>query len=215
MDFIRFFLPKNGEFGPLIRSLNALAGIIQGSVESGIEGLESQVAKLNTVVDTTSESPDYALSVNETAVINITAATTPLNVAFSNGKYEIDVLFDVSTFTANSAFGFQGNDADHAGEFVRCELSASTVHATDEVNTSIVASDRHLEQTETGKPIRAVASLVVMGGISHMSGIVSYLDSGANPAIAPIQSQWNTALTALTIFASEVATGICYVKRIA
>src|SRR5688572_8161515 len=189
MDFIRFFKKKPGETPEqyndrLVRSLNALGSRVQGDVSSGIEGLESRVEDLElvtTVIDLTSASSDYTLSVNETAKINITAASTPLNIAISAGKYEIDILFDVSTFAANSVFGIQANNAASVGNFIRFALKGSTTFATDEIDVSIAAQDSHAQYDETGKPVALNGHLIIMGSISHLTANVSFLDSAGNP----------------------------------
>jgi hypothetical protein len=192
------------------------------SLEGDFESLEDVVAalvvatgKLNTVVNTTSESPDYELSVGETAVINITAASTPLNIAVEDGVYSINVVFDHTTFAADSSFGIQINNADQAGAVIRCRIRGATDIATDEVDTADTAADRHMDAIMS-RIIQVKGELIIMGNISSMTGQAFGIDASNVEQISIVGTRWGGAHTSLgTIVISEAATGVCYVTRMA
>jgi len=212
----------------LVKSLNALATIIQGSVTDGIDGLDTRVenleaatALLNTVVNTTSESPDYELSVGETAVINITAASTPLNIAVEDGVYSLTFEFDQSTFGADREVTLEINNTTYVGEFVASRFSASTGYATDEVDTSDATLDAHhmvagLAGANTARPYRIDARLVISGQRSTLfSDYFGTSTSRIQGSIRSLRNATPTHTSLGTLNAGEVVTGTAYVQRIA
>jgi hypothetical protein len=176
------------------------------------------IAKLNTVVDLTSAVADYSLSVNETAKINITAASTPLNIAVTNGSYDFRIVFDPSTFAADSTFYLQINNADKTGAVIKSADRASTAFATDEVDTNDAACDGHLDLggLTNMELLHITGSLTIMGAFSSMSGRVWGQTGAGVEHMVDISTHWaGTHTSAGTIVISEAATGVCYVKRTA
>lgn len=210
MDFIRFFIGEEDK--KRVRSLNALAS----SIQSRTENLETSVGLLNTVVDLTSASSDYELSVGETAKINITVATTPLHIAVEDGVYEIKMLFDSGSFAADQTIELQANNTTYAGEFTMITLSGDTAIATDEVDVATVANDTYVLGINS-RPRIFSGTLTISGLLSGLSGIFYAVVTGSSRircnATWRSGSVAHTSLGTLSI--GEDATGIIYVKRIA
>lgn len=186
------------------------------TLEDVVVALVSAVGKLNTVVNTTSESSDYDLSVGETAVINITAASTPLNIAVEDGVYELELLFESSTFGADQDIDLQANNTTYVGEFGRISLIADTAIATDEVDTVIADMDSY-ELAVGSRPRVITARLVISGNISGMR-VGSYGVTAASRRIREtyIWRDGSVAHTSLgTLSIGEAATGVMYVHRVA
>jgi hypothetical protein len=226
MDFIRFFDLSKAEtvqdwIKKTVRLLNSLASRIQGSVSEGIEGLETQVGKLNTVVDLTSASSDYELSVNETAKITITAASTPLNIAVEDGVYELHMEFDATSFAADQAVQLDINNTTYVGTVAFVGLEANTAIATDEVDARDAGVDGHrFYPASLVRPQTACGRLIIT---SANSGTTSLMSEARGRSVAGLNYIFHistrmtgTPHTSLgTLQVGEVATGVCYVKRIA
>jgi hypothetical protein len=204
-EFIRFFTQKQAETDDqynrtLVRSLNALGVRLQ---------------KVNTVIDVTSETSDYSLSVNETAKITISAASTPLNIATMDGKYSISMDFDISTFASDQTLLFQVNNTDYTNEFLITRLNASTALATDEVDTADVTANNHRFTPGTFSPYRIDCELVIRGNQSSLMSY-AYGTNSTNRFISFTGSVRNAspAHTSLgTLNLGEACTGVLYVKR--
>ncbi len=228
-DFIRFFKKKEGETPEqyndrLVRSLNALASRVQGDVSSGIEGLETRVdtleddtGLLNTVVDLTSAVADYALSVNETAKITITAASTNLHISVTNGVYEINAIFDDTTFGANQTISLNPNNTTYVGEVKVIRMIGDTSIATDEYDTATADVDAHAFSGGAISPRHFHSKLIISGMISDMHTNLTGTTGGTRRMISA-SSVWagSAAHTLLgTLSIGEVASGTLYVTRIA
>lgn len=176
------------------------------------------VSLLNTVKDLTSATSDYSLSVNETAKIDITAASTALNIAVSDGVYEMNMVFDESTFASDGQVIFQPNNQDHAGEFFYVGERFSDAIATDELDVSDggAARDNIFFAFSATTPRAMRAKITILGTRSSCFSELFGTQSG-NPADQAVKTSWvATAWTSLgTLVLPEDATGICYVKRIA
>lgn len=199
----------------VVNSNSSLGGDFD-SLEDVVTALVTAVGKLNTVVNTTSLSSDYSLSVNESAVINITAADTPLNIAVGDGMYVIDIIFDSGTFAADQTIVIMPNGSNYTGEFTHVRFRASTSIATDEVDTFDGALNNH-RLAATITPYRISARLIISGTNSVMTSDAH----GTTSSVAEWQrhtTAWDnsTAHTSLgTLSVGEVATGTCYVRRMA
>lgn len=188
------------------------------TLEDVVAALVVAVGKLNTAVNTTAETSDYSLSVGETAQIDITTASTPLNIAVEDGVYEITILFDPTTFAVDSSFVLNTNNVTHAGEFTRVSLRGDTTIATDEVDASVLAVDGHLDHSINGQYIQVTATIIIMGSISSATCISFYMPQATGvPRIATVSTLWTAAAhTSLgTLVVSEAVTGVVYVKRTA
>lgn len=174
------------------------------------------------VVDLTGATADYPLSVNETAKINITAASTPLNIAVEDGVYELHIIIDPETFAADSNANLQLNGADQTGEIYRNTTRISESIATDEIDTDFSnADDRFYFVYDLGRicSIRATLHKRSSDAYCHNSTILYTLPGGVallhtddNKSYWPSASDW-TSMGNLVF--TEAATGVCYVKRIA
>ncbi len=184
------------------------------AVTGTVDGID--VSKLGTVVNTTALMSDYALAVNETAVVNITAASTPLNIAVEDGVYQMDLLFDSATFGADQNIDLQANNTTYAGEFLRVSITGDASIATDEVD--VVESDEGEYELAVGTRPRCITARLVIDGM--LSSVVSgfYGTTAGNRRLRQLYT-WrdgSVAHTSLgTLSIGEVATGVLYVKRMA
>lgn len=177
-------------------------------------------SKLNTIVNTTSLSSDYALSVGETAQIDITTDSVPLNIAVEDGWYEITIEYDISTFSADRAIALEINNTTYTNDFLITKFVASTGLATDEVDTNDATADSHLMTIglaggSTIKPYRVDASLVISGQRSKLFAIHYGTSTGTRVAGYVHSIRNNTpAHTSLgTLNSGETCTGTVYVHR--
>ena len=183
--------------------------------ESNITTNETAIEKLTTVKDLTSATEDYALSVNETAKIDISAASTDLHIALTDGVYTIDLEFDGSTFASDQTITLNGNGSTHTNEFSFVVFRGSTALATDEVDVGDGTTDFHRLTNSSTTPLYVNARLVINGTRSRL--LSQYLtDTSGTLSIGSCGSSWTAeALTSLSLETGEAATGVCYVKRIA
>jgi hypothetical protein len=178
-------------------------------------GWIKHVTLFGTIKDLTSAASDYSLSINETAKINITAASTPLNIAVSDGWYEIAIVFNQSTFSADRAVSLDPNNTTHTNEMSRSNVLFDVNVATDELDVS--------EATESTLSVGSAsffsinAKIVIFGNHKEWEWRARGLVTG-NRRMFFGNSYWNssTAWTSLgTLQCVEVVTGICYVTRVA
>lgn len=186
------------------------------TVEGVVAALVVAVGKLNTVVDTTSATSDYELSVNETAMVSVTAATTALNIAVEDGVYEISGLFDSGTFGADQDITLQANNTTYAGEFLRTRMIGDTAIATDEYDQ--VDGDDSTYAIAVSSRLRSFKTTLVINGLFSTSITKSYgITAGSRRSSLIFTwrsgSAAHTSLGTLSI--GEAATGVVYVKRIA
>jgi hypothetical protein len=174
------------------------------------------LTRLCTTQDLTGAEEDYYLAIGETAKVNITSASTPLHVACENGVYEINIIFDKTTFAADSGCGLQVNNQDFVGEFIRGLLRGATDIATDEVDMSDAAADRHWQGTST-RLMQLKGTVTIMDGFSAASAHVFGIDTTTNVEnIIVLSTYWaGTHYSLGTILLSEDATGVCYLRRTA
>lgn len=214
---------KEGGIVPgLQKWLDILFAALRGDITTDglVNGVD--IAKLTTIKNTTSETSDYALSVGETAQIDITAASTALNIAVEDGWYDLTFEFDSTTFLNDRAIVLQVNNTTYTNEFLATRFGASTGFATDEVDTSDLTTDTHpltfgLAGATTLTPYRIDCRLVISGNRTSLFS-VAYGNSGASRIVSQICSirtatPAHTSLGTLSIV--EVATGTAYVKRLA
>lgn len=192
------------------------------TVITDLNTAEAALAKQNTVVDLTGASSDYDLSVGETAKIDVTAASTALNIAVEDGVYDIFCEFDISTFNADRSIRLQVNNTDYTGEFVGSRFAASTAFTTDEVDAAEPTADNHLMSFGVSgngdiRPYRIDSRLIINGNRSSLFS-ESFGTAGGTRIQGHIRTQRNAtpAHTSLgTLSIGEVATGIVYVHRVA
>lgn len=174
------------------------------------------VVRRQKVIDLTNATSDYKLKVGECAKVRISAATTALHIACEDGVYEVRVIFDHTTFAADSDFGIRANNVDDVGAFIHCRIRGATDIATDEIDTTDAAVDKHMDGAAS-RYISVVACIMIMGNISVASGIMFAIDVTTNVETVSISgTRYGTLHTSLgTILLSEAATGMAYVRRTA
>lgn len=176
------------------------------------------ITKVNAVVDLTSAVADYSLSVNETAKINITAASTPLNIAVEDGVYEVNILFDNSTFAAGQPTALNPNNTTYANGFSFTASRADVGFATDEIDvTESTAQTTHVIDPGSLTPRQIEIKLTIFGTISSIVTTM-HCNTSANNRIVQSASYWNNGVVHSslgTLSIVEAATGVCYVKRLA
>lgn len=166
------------------------------------------------VINLTSFTADYKLKVGDCGMVNITAASTPLNVACEEGVYEIRVIFDRATFAADSDFGININNVTHVGAVLTGHLRADTSIATDQITYQDAARDKHLDFTNA-RWMHVTATITIMAGFSAANGIGFGRVSGQE-SLFTISTYWPGTHTSLgTIIIDEAATGVAYVRRTA
>jgi hypothetical protein len=166
------------------------------------------------VVDLTSATEDYPLSVNETAKITISAASTPLNIAVEDGVYEIDLIFDRSTFAADRSVGLQANNATGVGLYTFEGIQATVASTT----MQVLSTDEHrFTGGILSRPIACYGRLYIFGTnstlLSHANGTTLAGDSYLYETSTRRSSFTHTSLG--TLVTGEACTGVAYVKRIA
>jgi len=205
MDFIRFFDFKPGQTqeqwrDKLIRGLNALY---------------DRHRKLDIVSDLKNASSDYLLSINETAKITISSASTPLNIEVQDGWYEMRIQFDQGSFAADQTTQLNPNNTTYVGAFNRLNAIFDTSIATDELDVSTASEDYVNFGSLSAQYIKC--EILVFGDERSFSWSSRGSNSG-NERLLNGVTQWNstTDYTSLgTLVVGESVTGICYVKRIA
>lgn len=186
--------------------------------------LDETIRKLNSalqprVIDLTNVSTDYELSVGETAKITITAASTALNVAVEDGVYEIDLIFDPTTFAADQTIALNPNNTTYVGLLGFLADLDSTAIATDETDTVDVNVDEHrFSGSVMMRPHHAWGRLTILGNRTSMffkcrgrtvAGVNYKFDGSTSGDIAVPHTSLGTVLT------GEACIGMAYVKRIA
>jgi hypothetical protein len=185
--------------------------------ESNITTNETAIEKLTTVKDLTSATEDYALSVNETAKIDISAASTDLHIALEDGVYEIFLIFSPATFASDRVIGLLPNGQQYANEFTQIMLRGDTSITTDEVDVITQTLNNHRFSGVALKPNQINSVLTISGNMSYLMSEAVGTNSG-NLNITKTSTTWDQSTaheSAGSIEIGEAATGVCYVKRIA
>lgn len=211
--------------GDLAAEDAAIAGELTVGEDIWVEG-DVNGTRIGAPINITTYSVDYPLSVGEVVKVNVTAASTPLNVSVSDGIYDIICDFDETTFAATQVITLEINNTTYSSTFNTTRFAASTVFATDEVDTTDGSQDSHQMSASDGgaadlSPYMIHSRLVITGNRSTLFstsyGTTAAAGAGTN-IVGKICSRRNAspAHTSLgTLNAGEVATGVVYIHRLA
>jgi hypothetical protein len=181
-----------------------------------LNALARAVNLLNQVKDLTGGTTDYALAVNEVAKIDITAASTDLHIAVEDGVYELELLFDSTTFSADRDIDLQANNTTYGTEFNRMSLIADAAIATDEVDA--VEADTDVYQLGVATRPRCITARLVISGLLSSMVSNSYGITAGSRRLRQTYI-WRNGSVAHTILGTlttgEACTGVLYVKRMA
>lgn len=187
-----------------------------GTFEKINEAIDT-INRLHTIKNVTAETSDYSLIPGETVQIDISAASTPLNIAVENGVYEMVMQFDPGTFSADRQVSISPNNTTYANAFTRHVLFGESNAAT-EAQAANATESSFVFTTGTIHYIKA--ELIIDGNFRTLGILDVGCTTGGNRRTVVGDSYWNssTAYTSagtIMISGSDAVTGVCYMKRVA
>jgi cytoskeletal protein CcmA (bactofilin family) len=175
--------------------------------------------RLGGAIDTTNLSYDYPLHVGEVAKVSITGAPTPLNIAVKEGVYEIDLIFDATTFLADQRIDLLPNNTTYAGMIAFLGEIASIAIATDEVDIVDASIDAHrFSGSVNMRPHHANGRLTILGNRTSLFTRCRGRTVAGDNYMFEISTSGDigVAHTSLgTIDCGEACTGMAYIKCVA
>jgi hypothetical protein len=179
--------------------------------------LYDEISLRQSVADLTSATSDYSLSVNETAKITITEQSTVLRVAMENGLYEMSIVFDPNSFSADRNLSLTPNGVTQTNEIESQDIQFSTNVATDELDVMVTTTDSAFRLNVTSVIPSSLKSTIMIFDEEAVMMTELYALNDGTYETQKVNSRWRTAdWTSLgTLDIGEVAEAVCYVKRIA
>lgn len=190
--------------------------IIHPRFQKWLDILWDHIVHQHRPIDLTNTNEDFRLRVGEIAKINITGASTPLNIEVGDGHYLLDIAFDQSTFAADQDIYLNINNTTYTGEFKAVFIRANTAINPLQVDVVDTDTDCHFLASAMS-PYRISMSLRIFGNMSEVSGDVHGQVSGNREYHSMhsvrVATPLHTSLGTLEI--GEAATGLVYVRRLA
>jgi hypothetical protein len=177
----------------------------------------------NDPVNLTGATADYPLWPGQSAMLNITASSTALRVAVEDGRYDLAIEYDISTFAADQSINLEVNNTTYSNDFTITKFSASVGFATDEEDTVDQTASSHvmtlgLSGSAAISPHIVNASLVISnsGQRSKLRSEFYGTSSGSRVAgfVGSVRNNTPAHTSLGTLNSGEACTGTVYIRRV-